>query len=57
MIKKAVSDTTFSVTFKVSTSEPLNFEYFLKDLLESSILPALSAELVPLTYTVKQARN
>jgi hypothetical protein len=35
----------------------LNFEYFLKDLLETSIFPALSAELVPLTLEVKKARG
>ena len=48
-----------SVTFKVEVSEAeaLNFEYFLKDLLETSTLPALSAQLVPLTMSVKNARG
>ena len=41
----------------VSDDEVLNFEYFLKDSLESSILPALSATLVPLTLDVKKARG
>ena len=57
MNAKPVKDATFSVTFKVTTSEPLNFEYFLKDLLETSVLPALSAEIKPLTYEVKKGRN
>jgi hypothetical protein len=49
----------FTVSFKVEVQEgeTVNFEYFLKDLLETSTLPALSANLVPLTFTVKNARN
>ncbi len=48
-----------SVKFQVLVpdNETLNFEYFLKDLLETSIFPALSAELVPLTLEVKKARG
>jgi hypothetical protein len=48
-----------SVKFQVLVAEDevLNFEYFLQDGLKSSILPALSAELVPLTLEVKKARN
>lgn len=48
-----------SVKFSVlvNESEVTNFEYFLQDLLNSSVLPALSAELVPLTLEVKKARN
>jgi hypothetical protein len=49
-----------SVSFKVEVedTEPLlNYEYFLKDLLEASILPALSSNLVPLSLEVKKARN
>lgn len=48
-----------SISFKVEVpeGEVLNFEYFLKDLLESSVLPALSSTLVPLTLEVKKARN
>jgi hypothetical protein len=47
-----------SVKFQVLVpeGETLNFEYFLKDLLETSILPALSAELIPLTLEAKKAR-
>jgi hypothetical protein len=41
----------------VSEEEATNFEYFLQDLLKSSVFPALSAELVPLTLEVKKARN
>ena len=48
-----------SVSFKVEVSEDeaLNFEYFLKDLLTTSTLPALSASLVPLTLEVRKARR
>lgn len=41
----------------VNEEEAINFEYFLQDLLKSSVLPALSAELVPLTLEVKKARG
>ena len=41
----------------VNEEEVINFEYFLKDLLETSVLPALSAQLVPLTLETKKARN
>lgn len=46
------------VTFEVyvSDEETTNFEYFLEDLLKKSTLPALSAELVPLTMTVTKKR-
>jgi hypothetical protein len=48
-----------SVKFSVlvNENETLNFQYFLQDLLNTSVLPALSAELVPLTLEVKKARN
>jgi len=48
-----------SISFKVEVSEDetLNFEYFLKDLLTTSTLPALSASLVPLTLEVRKARK
>ena len=48
----------YTVRFKVEVSgdETANFEYFLNDLLNTSILPALSAELIPLTLEVKKAR-
>lgn len=47
-----------SVKFQVLVNEEevTNFEYFLKDLLETSVFPALSAQLVPLTLEVKKAR-
>ena len=41
----------------VNENEVINFEYFLRDLLNTSVLPALSAELVPLTLETKKARN
>lgn len=46
------------VTFDVyvNDDEVTNFEYFLEDLLKKSTLPALSAELVPLTMTVTKKR-
>ena len=48
-----------SVKFQVlvNENEVINFEYFLRDLLNTSVLPALSAELVPLTLETKKARN
>jgi hypothetical protein len=52
----------YTVTFQVNLdninkddSEIL--EYYLKDLLVTSVLPALNSELVPLTMTVKAARK
>ena len=52
---------TYTVTFKVvkydhEVSAPVMLEVELKDLLKSSVLPALNAELVPLTFDVKNAR-
>ena len=48
-----------SVKFQVlvNENEAVNFEYFLQDLLKTSVFPALSAQLVPLTLEVKKARN
>jgi hypothetical protein len=48
-----------SISFKVEVedSEVLNYEYFLQDLLKTSVLPALSSNLVPLSLEVKKARN
>ena len=40
----------------VDENEVTNFEYFLEDLLKNSVLPALSAEHVPLSLEVKKAR-
>lgn len=52
----------YSVTFRVQT--PINgkntaeaLEVYLKDLLTSSVLPALNLELIPLTLEVKKARK
>ena len=52
----------YSITFRVQT--PINgaetaaaLEVYLKDLLTSSILPALNLELIPLTLEVKKARK
>ena len=51
-----------TIRFQVSIAEfqpnhvAVNFEYYLKDLLETSILPALDAELIPLSLEVKKAR-
>jgi hypothetical protein len=48
-----------SVKFQVlvDEKETTNFEYFLNDLLKTSVLPALSAEIVPLTLEVKTTRG
>ena len=42
---------------EVNDNETLNFKYFLQDLLETSTLPALSANLIPLTLNVTQKRG
>ena len=42
---------------EVNDNEALNFKYFLQDLLETSTLPALSANLIPLTLNVTQKRG
>ena len=48
-----------TVKFQVMVldDEVTNFEYFLNDLLVTSIFPALSADLVPLSLEVKKGRN
>ena len=51
---------TYSITLRVKTSDTASIEtieFHLQDLLESSILPALNLELIPLTLTVKKARG
>ena len=51
---------TYSIALRVKTSDPASIqtiEFHLQDLLESSILPALNLELIPLTLTVKNARG
>ena len=59
----------YTVSFKVETefhyhsnsnrnlsdSEVLEIE--IKDLIQTAVLPALDLNLVPLTFTVKKARN
>jgi hypothetical protein len=53
------------VTFEVKTAEDFDyatgdiytFEHYLSDLLTSSILPALSVELLPLTLNVTKKRG
>jgi hypothetical protein len=52
----------YTITLKVqelpfihTTAEDV--EYYLNDLLVSSVFPALNLKLVPLTLTVKKARN
>ena len=52
----------YTVTFKVTASEfnsdnLADYEFYLKDLLNKAVLPALNLELVPLTFEVKKARN
>ena len=51
---------TYSITLRVKTADTASIEtieFHLQDLLESSILPALNLELIPLTLTVKKARK
>jgi hypothetical protein len=52
---------TYTVTFKVEmphlVATPAMVEYELKDLLKVAVLPAMGGELVPLTFTVKNARG
>jgi len=53
---------TYSVTFKVvkyddQVATPAMLEAELKDLLNTSVLPALNAHLVPLTFDVKNSRG
>ena len=48
-----------TIRFQVETTEtdPNSFEIYLKDLLQKTVLPALNAELQPLSLEVKKARN
>jgi hypothetical protein len=48
----------YKVTFDiyVDENETTNLEYFLQDLLQKSVLPALSAKLVPLSMYVTKKR-
>ena len=52
----------YTVTFKVTASEfnsdsLEDLEYYLKDLLNKAVFPALNLELVPLSFEVKKARG
>jgi hypothetical protein len=59
----------YTVSFKVDTefhyqligsknlSDAEVLEIELKDLIQTAVLPALDLNLVPLTFTVKKARN
>ena len=51
-------DKKITVSFKVNiqTADVEGFEYSLKDLLNVSVLPALNADLIPLTFTVRNSR-
>jgi hypothetical protein len=52
----------YSVSFQVdldniNKDDSEILEYYLRDLLVKSVLPALNCELIPLTMTVKKARK
>jgi hypothetical protein len=50
----------YTVQFKVISESNVgveDVEYYLKDLINKSVLPALNLELVPLTFEVKVSRN
>jgi hypothetical protein len=52
----------YTVTFQIEKEDhevvaPVMVEWELKDLLSSSVLPAINAELVPLSLEVKKARK
>jgi hypothetical protein len=59
----------YTVSFKVDTefhyqsnsnrnlSDAEVLEIEIKDLIQTAVLPALDLQLVPLTFTVKKARN
>ena len=48
-----------TIRFQIETTETdLNsFEVYLKDLLQTAVLPALNAEMTPLSLEVKKARK
>ena len=50
--------TKITVSFKVnvSSTDLEGFEYSLQDLLNVGVLPALNAELIPSTLTVRNSR-
>ena len=59
----------YTVSFKIDTefhyqsnsnrnlSDAEVLEIEIKDLIQTAVLPALDLQLVPLTFTVKKARN
>jgi hypothetical protein len=52
----------YTVTFQIEKEDheataPVMVEWELKDLLQVSVLPAINAQLVPLSFTVKNARG
>jgi len=50
----------YTVTFQITMEEPTAIqmiEWDLKDLITTAVLPTIGAELAPLTFTVKKARN
>ncbi len=50
----------YTVQFKVISESNVgveDVEYYLKDLLNKSVFPALNLELVPLTFEVKVSRK
>jgi len=52
----------YTVTFQIEKEDhevvaPMMVEWELKDLLQVSVLPAINARLVPLSFTVKNARG
>ena len=52
----------YTVTFQIEKEDheafaPVMVEWELKDLLKSSVLPAINAHLVPLSFVVKNARK
>ena len=56
-VKIMAKKMTVKFQVMVLDDEVTNFEYFLNDLLVTSIFPALSADLVPLSLEVKKGRN
>jgi hypothetical protein len=50
----------YTIKFQALSTDNLTpelFEIYLKDLLNSAVLPTLNSELVPLTLEVKNARG
>jgi hypothetical protein len=50
----------YTIKFQASSTDNLTpelFEIYLKDLLNSAVLPTLTSELIPLSLEVKKARG